>query len=36
MTKIIATHIRNVNETFVGIFMNIQLEYIVYILHGPE
>ena len=30
MTKIIATHISNINETSVGIFMGILLRYIVY------
>ena len=30
MTKIIATHIHNINETFIGIFMGILLIYIVY------
>ena len=30
MTKIIAAHIRNINETFIGIFMDITLGYIVY------
>ena len=29
MTKIIAIHIRNTNEAFIGIFMGIQLGYIV-------
>ena len=29
MTKIIATHVRNTNETFIGIVMIIPLEYIV-------
>ena len=30
MAKIIATRIRNINETFIGIFMGIPLENIVY------
>ena len=34
MTKIIATHICNINETFIGIFVGIPLEYIVYYHHG--
>ena len=29
MTKIIATHIRNTDETFIGIFIGIPLGYIV-------
>ena len=32
MTKIIATHIRNINETFIGI----ALGYIVYYHHGYD
>ena len=34
MTKIIATNIRNTNETFISLFMGIPLEYIVYYHHG--
>ena len=34
MTKIIATHIRNINETFIVIFMGIPLEHIVYYYDG--
>ena len=30
MTKIVATHIRNISEAFIGIFMGIKLGYIVY------
>ena len=36
MTKIIATHIRNKNETFISIFMGIALGYIVYYHHGHD
>ena len=36
MTKTIATHIRNISETFVGIFMGISLGYIIYYHHGHE
>ena len=34
MTIIIATDIRNTNETFIGIFMSIPLGYIVIIIMG--
>ena len=30
MTRTIATHVRNINETFSDIFMSIPLGYIVY------
>ena len=33
MTKTIATHIRNISETFIGIFMGIPLGYTVYYHH---
>ena len=36
MTKIIATHIRNIDEAIIGIFIDIPLEYIVYYLHGHD
>ena len=36
MTKIIATPIRNINETVIGIFTGIPLGYIVYFYHGDE
>ena len=32
MTNIIATHIRNINEAFIGIFMSAQLGYIFIII----
>ena len=32
MPKIIATHICNINETFIGIFIGILLGYIVFII----
>ena len=32
-TKIIATDIRNTSETFIGIFMDIPLGYIIYYHH---
>ena len=34
MTKIMSTFICNIDETFVGIFMGIQLEYFVHYRHG--
>ena len=36
MTKIIATHIHNTNETFTGILIGIQLGYIIYYHHGHD
>ena len=36
MTKRITAHIRNINETFIDIFMNIPLGYIVHYHHGQE
>ena len=33
MTKIIATHIRIIRETFIGIFIGISLGYIFYYNH---
>ena len=33
-TKIVTTHIRNINETFIGIFIDIALRYIVYYHHA--
>ena len=36
MSSIFATHIGNVNETFIGIFMGIPLGYIVYYHHGHD
>ena len=36
VTKIIATCIRNISETFIVIFMGIPLEYIVYYHHGHD
>ena len=30
MTEIIAIHIRNIFDTFIGIFMGVPLGYIVY------
>ena len=36
MTKIIATYIRNINETFIGIFVGLPLGHIVYYHHGHD
>ena len=36
MTKIIATHLRNVSETLIGIVMNMPLGYIVYHRHDHD
>ena len=36
MTKIIATHIHNINETFIGIFIDISLGYIIYFHDGHD
>ena len=36
MTKIIAIHIRNINETFICIFIGIPLGYIVCYHHDHD
>ena len=36
MTKIIATHISNINETFIGLSNSIPLGYIIYYHHGSD
>ena len=36
MTKIIATHFRNINETFIGIFIGIPLRYIAWYHHDRD
>ena len=36
MTKNIATHIWNIDETFITIFMAIPLGYFVYYHHGQD
>ena len=36
MTKIIATHTWNINKTFIGIFIDMPLGYIVYYYHSYD
>ena len=36
MTKIIATHIRNINEIIIDLFMSIPLLYTVYYYHEHD